>query len=163
MSHCCDVLDARFLSPQSYKDYDLIVLGPGPGAVGDYVQYFDEIQKLINSQKRVLGICLGHQLVHRLIGRKVEQLENPVHGQSKYVLFEPHNILQKELQSRRIDCQFYNSWRVKFSECSIFSYEVVDEEGSVIASFSDNLVTYQFHPESVGTSFQSLLLRQVLV
>ena len=44
-----------------------------------------------------------------------------------------------------------------------FDLELIGNSNEVIASFSENITTYQFHCESIGTSFQRELFLQFLV
>jgi anthranilate/para-aminobenzoate synthase component II len=157
------VKDINSASFKDVKANDLVVLGPGPGHIFDYKEHFVFIKKLLGSNVKILGICLGHQIIHHLLGKEIIQLEYPVHGQSKRIFFPDSNRLIDELSGKTLECQYYSSWAVKLEKEKSSSLEILDDKGLLAASFSENLVTYQFHPESIGTSFQCELLKQSLV
>lgn len=150
------------------SDFTHIILGPGPGHIEDYRMFFPFIDKLIldslSERHKLIGICLGHQLIHHRLGRDIEMLKNPIHGQSFQFNFPDSKFLIKELRNQLIDLQFYNSWGVVNKDCNLaFNLELYGHSNEVIASFSENITTYQFHCESVGTSFQRYLFSQLLV
>ena len=162
------VLHIDMFSLSDTTSYDLIVLGPGPGKYTEYERYFKTIESLVFysnlKEFHLLGICLGHQLIQNSLGREIFKLKAPVHGQSQSVKFSNDTVLIPELNDLTCDVQFYNSWAVRInSNHSIFEYELQDDQGSLIASFSKNITTYQFHPESVGTSCPKAFFKQCLV
>ena len=164
----CDVKLISEFNREELLSYELIVLGPGPGIVSDYKSYHPLISSIIDNallgNLKVLGICLGHQLIHNHFDRDIVQIKNPVHGQSIPVSFSNHPILNLSLKDNKFEVQLYNSWIVERGEdLSIFEYELCTEENHLLASFSENITSYQFHPESIGTSCPRAFLLQVLV
>ncbi|WP_164848313.1 aminodeoxychorismate/anthranilate synthase component II [Halobacteriovorax sp. HLS] len=163
-----EVVSYLEFSKVDYLEFDIICLGPGPGIVNEYSS-FTEFTKLLiaaarKSQIHLLGICLGHQLIHIALDRSITQLENPIHGQQRKISFNDHKILNTSLKGESFLVQHYNSWAIVADEVSsIFSYELSDSEGLLLASFSENITTYQFHPESVGTSCPKAFFKQCLV
>ena len=126
--------------------YQFFILGPGPGFVEDYLcakSYIEEI--LFDQKKFILGVCLGHQLIHHTYGAKIIPWVTPLHGQSQEIKYP------KWLDNIKTNVQFYNSWGVdpyfKHSEIDLFLFE-----NKVMASRGKNFLSYQFHPESVGTT-----------
>lgn len=150
------------------KNYDAIVFGPGPGTIENYTEYFSLVGEIVSAalsgEVKLMGICLGHQLIHHYLKRSIVQIQNPVHGQSISISLPGEQILNKLLRNKSFDVQLYNSWVVELDHKSdIFDYELIDPHGRVMASFSDNITTYQFHPESIGTSCPKAFLSQILV
>ena len=141
-----DVYHWSDLDTSLMNKYHFFILGPGPGFVEDYLEVIPYIKKiLIHDKKFTLGVCLGHQLIHHSFGAKIIPWKNPLHGQSLEIIFP------KWLDNIKTEVQFYNSWGVdpyfKHAEINLFLYE-----NKVIASRGKNFVSYQFHPESVGTT-----------
>ena len=88
----------------------------------------------------VMGICLGHQIMARVCGYEVKKSTVQMHGQSVEIFFNG--------VSTRV--QRYNSLSVFHGndEISICEYK--------------NAISYQFHPESVGTLQNDLFFRDLL-
>ncbi|PIK15834.1 aminodeoxychorismate/anthranilate synthase component II [Halobacteriovorax sp. JY17] len=150
------------------SEFSHIILGPGPGSILDYQGYFPLVDKLIldalGQRIKLIGICLGHQLIHNRLGREVSRLENPIHGQSIEFSFPDSKYLTKGLRNKNVSLQFYNSWGVVNGPCNLdFELEIFGTSDEILASFSKNITTYQFHCESIGTSFQKELFHQFLV
>jgi len=162
------VIDYKKVQIDYLSEFSHILLGPGPGHIEDYHDFFPLIDKLIldslSERFKLVGICLGHQLIHHRLGRDVKLLDDPIHGQSFQFRFPDSEYLTEELRGKLIDLQFYNSWRVLNQESQLhFDLEIYGNSNEVIASFSKNITTYQFHCESVGTSCQRYLFNQLLV
>ena len=123
-----------------------IIVGPGPGNPKDYPDVLHFLEKNI-SKKNIyfLGICLGHQLISLVNGGELFYLSHPVHGQSfqlpKVEYFEKMNV-------RKV--QYYNSIGVRENSLRK-EIATVKDRGHIISTRGENFITYQFHPESVGT------------
>lgn len=159
---------------QLHKDWpfqkdDLVVLGPGPGHPQAYSQIFPFLRELLSNPDYpyFFGVCLGHQLIWEAMGHCVTRLENPVHGQS-LALKRPGDwkIWEgvSEGESReKLEVQRYNSLVMrqsrelkKYRDCKLWI-----EREILWGSLWPRGVSYQFHPESVGTSCPSLFFRSL--
>lgn len=129
----------------------ILILGPGPGHPDDYQDIFPLIEKLFqNKNLYFLGICLGHQIIWRIKGDKVIKSENPIHGQAVPFKIPPwKEFFKKGDFGFETLVQRYNSLTVIPSgkNRGDFSYSA----GEVMAGKFERGLTYQFHPESVGT------------
>ena len=151
----------------SVEDKVGLILGAGPGHPKDYNQLNLPISKIIEKDNIfVLGICLGHQLILSTYGLKCEHCYNPIHGHVvDYTLAKDFAALAKLNHS--LSVQRYNSLSIKFNRSVIDSLEKSgwrfhSEGGEVIIAHYKNTLSFQFHPESIGTScpesfFTSLL------
>ena len=65
----CNIEVIRYdnFSLEIAKDYDNILISPGPGHINDYPLLFELLQKYYHSRS-ILGICLGHQLIASFFG-----------------------------------------------------------------------------------------------
>lgn len=135
------------------KEKEIIILGPGPGHPDEYKFIHSTIKKLLERKNLMLfGICLGHQLIWQARGYTCDHSAMPVHGQvQKLTVF-----------GQEVEVQRYNSLAIKltteqFSQLTQEGFELSIVNNELFASIKDNVITYQFHPESVGTSCQNLL------
>jgi anthranilate synthase component II len=134
---------SNFLSNNSFSK--VIVWGPGPGNPSEYSNLFPLIRESISTPNiYVLGICLGHQLIWSSLGKEVIAKDLPIHGVAKEIVVPnwPDHISPKYCE-KSVNVQFYNS------------LEVADENLKIISRLP-NGISYQFHPESIGTYPQNI-------
>ncbi len=124
----------------------VLVLGPGPGHPQEYQEAIKEWLAIASGRENifVLGICLGHQLLLARAGFELRRAKVPIHGQAlKVALF----------QGQEAQVQFYNSLFVVGEHPMIETAK--NQNGEVLAARWPRHLTYQFHPESVGTNYPS--------
>ncbi len=144
---------------EKVPDTDLLVLGPGPGHPDDYQRIFSIISNWLKDKKPFFGLCLGHQIFWRIRGENVYRSKEPVHGIRATLKLGP--VWQEWLKlPSEIKVQRYNSLSV-MEEVSTRNPDVMNliSEGEVMISRGDHFLSYQFHPESVGTSFRQAFFR----
>ncbi|MBY0518290.1 MAG: aminodeoxychorismate/anthranilate synthase component II [Bacteriovoracaceae bacterium] len=127
----------------------LLVLGPGPGHPDEY-PVEDVLMNWWKSEVPMAGICLGHQLIARFLGLRVERSKRPVHGES-VALKVPQWWQEKLKLPSLVEVQRYNSLGVQARKLPR-DWSGWEEDGEWIALSHARALTYQFHPESVGTS-----------
>ena len=157
-------LDVEVLS---WKDFDslpsegLLVLGPGPGHPDDYSQLFPLIKKWIDEERPLFGVCLGHQLYWRILGEDVVRSKEPLHGQRIQLRLTPEWQEWLKVKSD-ILVQRYNSLAV-LEQASLRNPYLKNfiQDGEILITRGPHVITYQFHPESVGTMCREALMRPV--
>lgn len=123
------------------KEKHALILGPGPGHPVEHQKYFKQIEDFRNkSNFYVMGICLGHQMLGLIDGKIVDRAQEQIHGQTIFIEFDG---IERAVQR-------YNSLAV---------YENGEEVN--IRRFKQG-ISYQFHPESVGTDSNSLYFRELI-
>ena len=140
----------------------LIIFGPGPGNPEDYQDIFPILEKiLIDDKLYFMAICLGHQILWRVLGEKIKKMNRPIHGDTTSV----------NLFDRTFSVQKYNSLTVdldkpflckKLMDKTFEIQNFFSDDGELMASLSYKFITYQFHPESIGTSCRRELFLPVL-
>ncbi len=136
-------------------DQDQIILGPGPGHPDEYHKIFPKVKSILNnSSVRVCGICLGHQIIWSILGGDVLHSKRPLHGQA--VSLELNSYWQKFFRTKKdsLFVQRYNSLVVDVSSLDqkvISEWNCLYSEDELMASAQGNCVSFQFHPESIGT------------
>jgi anthranilate/para-aminobenzoate synthase component II len=152
----CKVIHWREWQLPASRAPKLIVLGPGPGHPDDYA-----IENLVLSwwktQIPMAGICLGHQFLARFLGLNVSRSLNPMHGES-VDLSVPKLWQQKLNLPEKVSAQRYNSLSVS---CHKLPQGWIgwEEGGEWIGFIHKRAISYQFHPESVGTSCPAYFFR----
>lgn len=138
-------------------DSDIVIIGPGPGDINDQecprMRKVREIASNLNSNnKPVLGICLGHQALAQQQGMDIVKLNEPMQG------------LQREVNliGSRQRLGFYNSYVAKQKDIEGMEYSL-DDDGNVIAIHKDNMIGFQFHPESVMSQNGYNILKDALL
>lgn len=135
-------------------DKIIIILGPGPGHPREYDLVLKLMPKIIKKENIFLmGICLGHQLIWSALGAKILSSQSPAHGRvEKIILDEKWSTLLKG--KKEISVQRYNSLAVKIAATKISKqiHVLYSNSDELMMSFSTRFISYQFHPESVGTS-----------
>jgi anthranilate/para-aminobenzoate synthase component II len=139
------------------KEKEIIILGPGPGHPRDYMFLDSSIKNLIGRENLLLvGICLGHQLIWQSMGHHCQHSQNPVHGQVQNLILD--SFWQRYLAAPKlVQVQRYNSLTVRLNnrEESYFiekKFQLITVNHELMCSTFPGVITYQFHPESVGTS-----------
>ena len=134
------------------RDFDKIILSPGPGIPSEAGLLTSTIEAYAG-KKPILGVCLGHQAIGEVFGAKLENLPEVFHG----VATPCHIIGSDPIFSglpRDIVIGRYHSWvvaRENFPQC--LEVTAVSDEGLVMAlrHRQYDIHGIQFHPESVLT------------
>lgn len=146
---------------KSFKsaEFSHIVLSPGPNAPQDYALLFEILNKF--KDKKILGICLGHQLIALFYKSQIARLKHPRHAKLAQINFAP-NALFKGIKNT-FKATLYNSLYVKTlsNELEALAY---DEKGVLMALKHKNLDIYgiQFHPEAVMSEYGKKILKNFL-
>lgn len=160
IKYSVDVIHWRLVKADSLRrDYDFVVLGPGPGHVGEYKDIFEELNSL--NQFPVLGVCLGHQIMLTLKGFKCEPMERPQHGKS--FQFKRSGEF---LQIPNFKAQLYNSWAILEKNAekgpALEGASLIFDNGILAIYHQGPWISCQFHPESVGTSYPHAVFESLL-
>ncbi len=163
-----DVYRNDQIALEKVKDYDKIILSPGPGIPEEAGSLLPLIKEYA-ATKSILGVCLGHQAIGEAFGGTLTNLSTVYHGvampievKSKKSKF--NNSLFEGLPDR-FDVGRYHSW--------IVSEENFPDELEVTARDENNYIMalqhkqydvqgVQFHPESVLTPMGEDILRNWL-
>lgn len=139
------------------REKNILILGPGHGHPDQYESLYPFVRKLLNSPHVfVMGVCLGHQIICASLGFDVEHSLSPVHGHTETLdlsQWKSSPVFLDEV----IHTQRYNSLSVKEDSTIVDSlaslgFSCFVLEGELVILSSLTCASYQFHPESVGTS-----------
>jgi len=146
---------------------DITIIGPGPGNPNDTKNekmkiIADITQKFIKSDKKFMGVCLGHQFLCKALGIQIVRKEKPFQGVQETVnLFGKKEIVG-----------FYNTFVGRYEEVSEnlnglkfndvqISYDKQTKE--IHALRGRNFAGFQFHPESILTQNGMEILKNELI
>ena len=161
-----DVVRNDKVQLEDVKDYDKIILSPGPGIPTEAGLLLPLI-RVYAPQKPILGVCLGHQAIGEAFGGKLENLSTVYHGVSTPIEVLPQaqgKELFKDLPST-LHVGRYHSWVVSEEDFpSELQITARDENGLIMGLQHRryDVQGVQFHPESVLTPQGGILLRNWL-
>src|SRR3954469_26018785 len=142
---------------EKVKEYDKIILSPGPGVPVEAGLMMPLIKEYASS-KAVLGVCLGHQAIGEAFGGKLVNLSTVFHGVATPVKIKSEkskvkNELFKNLPDE-LEVGRYHSWVVS-KEDFPKELEITAEDGNGyimgLQHKTYDVQGVQFHPESVLT------------
>jgi len=145
---------------EKVKDYDKIILSPGPG-IPEEAGLLLPLIKEYAATKSILGVCLGHQAIGQAFGGTLVNLKEVYHG-----IATPINLVNSGFSSKygskslfedlpyQLEVGRYHSWVVSdidFPE--ELDITAKDEHGFIMALQHKkyDVQGVQFHPESVLT------------
>lgn len=168
-----DVFRNDQIALEKVKEYDKIILSPGPG-IPEEAGLLLPLIKEYAATKSILGVCLGHQAIGEAFGGTLTNLSSVFHGvatpikivkRQSAVVSASRNDLFKDLPDE-IEVGRYHSWVVS-NENFPAELEITaeDETGMIMAlqHKTYDVQGVQFHPESVLTPKGEVILRNWLV
>lgn len=158
-----DVVRNDRIPLEKVKDYDKIILSPGPGVPSEAGLLLPLIREYAAS-KSILGVCLGHQAIGEAFGGKLVNLSTVYHGVATPVrILKPGGLFEGLAET--LEVGRYHSWVVS-DEGLPADLEVTarDDNDYIMGLQHKNLDVrgVQFHPESVLTPQGEQLLRNWL-
>ncbi len=151
------------------KDYDKIILSPGPG-IPDEAGLLLPLIKEYAATKSILGVCLGHQAIGQAFGGTLTNLSSVFHGVATPVKIQnPKSKKQNGVLNNltaTIEVGRYHSWVVsKENFPAELEITAEDENGYIMAlqHKTFDVQGVQFHPESVLTPSGEQIMRNWLV
>ena len=157
---------------EKVKEYDKIILSPGPG-IPEEAGLLLPLIKEYASSKSILGVCLGHQAIGEAFGGTLVNLTDVYHGvqtgiqvgsRESVVVSQQPTAMSKQMSlgisplfnglPARIVVGRYHSWVVSdqnFPE--ELEITAIDDKGYIMGLQHKSLDVQgvQFHPESVLT------------
>ncbi len=140
---------------EKVKEYDRIILSPGPG-IPEEAGLLLPLIKEYAATKSILGVCLGHQAIGQAFGGELINLSTVYHGVATPITVEalPETPSLFAGMPSNFDVGRYHSWIVSDKN---FPKELQvtarDENGYIMAMQHSvyDVQAVQFHPESVLT------------
>jgi len=135
-------------------DFEYIIFSPGPGLPEESNQLLALVKEAFRLEKRVLGVCLGHQAMALVSGASLKNLTSVHHGVAHRVFSTNGSNLFKGLKAD-FTIGRYHSWVVNeegLSKDWMITCRDDCDEVMGIEHRSKPFFGVQFHPESVLTT-----------
>jgi len=155
---------------EKVKEYDKIILSPGPG-IPEEAGLLLPLIKEYAASKSILGVCLGHQAIGQAFGGKLVNLSSVYHG-----VATPVTVLNGESKAQKANHLFaglpavigagrYHSWVVSDEGFPDVLEVTARDENNFIMALQHrqyDVQGVQFHPESVLTPMGEVILQNWL-
>ena len=163
-----DVVRNDQIALEKIKEYDKIILSPGPGVPSEAGLLLQLITAYAPT-KSILGVCLGHQAIGEAFGGTLINLSTVYHG-----VATPVKVLTGKAAAANsvftglpaeLEVGRYHSWIVSTAGFPA-ELEVTAEDGNgyimALQHKTFDVQGVQFHPESVLTPMGESMLRNWL-
>lgn len=153
---------------EKVKEYDKIILSPGPG-IPEEAGLLLPLIKEYASSKSILGVCLGHQAIGQAFGGKLINLSSVFHGVATPVKVRSEKLkVKSDLFAGlpdEIEVGRYHSWVVSRENFPDELEITAEDESGMIMGLQHktfDVQGVQFHPESVLTPMGEEIMRNWL-
>lgn len=147
---------------QTTKQSVLLVLSPGPGDPSHAGCLMELIQRCIGKIP-MLGICLGHQALIQHFGGSIDRAPEIVHGKSSPIEHNQSGAFANIANPLPV-ARYHSLVATKMpEELALTAYFTTDKGVKLpmaIEHAQTAIVGFQFHPESILTTYGSNLLAQ---
>ena len=168
-----DVYRNDELPMEKAKEYDKIILSPGPGIPSEAGMLLPLIKEYA-SAKSILGVCLGHQAIGEAFGGSLTNLSTVYHGVATPIQLIKSNSLLTTHASRNsvfaglpdeIIVGRYHSWVINETDFPAELEITARDAHNYIMALQHktfDIQGVQFHPESVLTPDGEKMMRNWL-
>ncbi len=143
----------------SQLDNPVVVLSPGPGAPSE-AGCMPELIQTLKGQVPMIGICLGHQAIVEAYGGTVAGAGEIIHGKVSMMEHQNHAIYQG-LSSPLAIARYHSLVATMVPDSLQVTAEVNGLVMSVVQD-QDKVCGFQFHPESIMTTYGATLLANAI-
>ncbi len=146
-------VESEIVSRENFKagqesEFDLLVLSGGHLANTNVMEnleiYTEELKVIKNSQKPILGICLGHQLIATAFGGEVYRISDKVRGVFPITETSNHPILEGV---ENLDVFEAHQYAVKTNNPPLVSIAKSENGVEILGVKERKIIGFQFHPE----------------
>ncbi|XQW83701.1 aminodeoxychorismate/anthranilate synthase component II [Thalassotalea piscium] len=159
-----NTLSADFILAQIEQCTDpvLIVLSPGPGEPSKAGCLMELIAQTAGKYP-ILGICLGHQALIEYYGGVIGRAPEIVHGKASNISHSGQDAFANIINPLPV-ARYHSLVATKMPECLSLIAQFTTDKNDIlpmaITHEKDNVLGFQFHPESILTTYGSTLLAQ---
>ncbi|MCC8979860.1 anthranilate synthase component I [Bradyrhizobium acaciae] len=159
-----DVTVVRHIHAQDMlkkKDWDLLVLSPGPGRPEDF-GIAKTIDTALEKKLPIFGVCLGVQAIGEYFGGELGQLTQPAHGRPSRVQVRGGRLMHN-LPNEIVIGRYHSLYVERDSVPDVLTVTATTEDGVAMVIEHKTLPVggVQFHPESLMSLGNEVGLRIV--
>jgi para-aminobenzoate synthetase component 2 len=157
------VVRSNELDPQQAKNFDGVLISPGPGTPADARISLDVLALCEEESISVLGVCLGHQIIAQHFGARVSSAPELLHGMTSTISHNETGLFS-EIPSP-FNATRYHSLAVEESSIpQSLNIDARTESGVImgVSHIDKPIYGVQFHPESVLTEHGHQLFKNWL-
>ncbi len=159
--------DEITLKEIEYKNYDRIIISPGPGNPADkeYFGVCGQVLTVIGQKTPILGVCLGMQGMAHYFGGRVIRAQKPMHGKVSLLRHDGKGVFKNLPQELEV-MRYHSLIAEKESLPDIL--EITATVGGVNGEIMGlrhkkfPVEGIQFHPESFATEGGKEILKNFL-
>ncbi|ASI90552.1 aminodeoxychorismate/anthranilate synthase component II [Vibrio mediterranei] len=140
-------------------DNPVVVLSPGPGAPAD-AGCMPALIKTLRGKVPMIGICLGHQAIVEAYGGVVAGAGEIIHGKVSMMAHDNHSIYQG-LPSPMAIARYHSLVATTVPD----SLDITAQVNGLVMSVAheqDRVCGFQYHPESIMTTYGATLLSNAI-
>ena len=144
------------------KNYDAIVISPGPGNP-DQAGNCLKIVKYFYKTIPILGVCLGHQIIGQVFKSRIVVARKLMHGKTSLILHNGKGIfegIKKVISATRYHSLIID--RKTLGKDLIVTAQTIDKTIMGIMHKRYNVHGVQFHPESIKTTMGLKILKNFI-
>ena len=159
-----DVFRNDQIALEKAKEYDKIILSPGPGIPTEAGLLLPLIREYA-ATKSILGVCLGHQAIGEAFGGTLTNLSDVYHGVATNCTLLTDKARLFEGIPNNLEIGRYHSWVIsKENFPAELEVTAEDDNGFIMAlqHKTYDIQGVQFHPESVLTPSGEIIMRNWL-
>ncbi len=141
------------------KKFDAIILSGGPSSVFEKDALTID-KEIFNLGKPILGTCYGMQLIHHLLGGKVEKLPDGEYGKVSLYKTKDHPMLDEVNKESNIWMSHFDT--VTKMAPGFKSIGKTDLCNAMTVNDEKQIFTYQFHAEVTHSEFGTQMISNFL-
>ncbi|HIU91627.1 MAG TPA: aminodeoxychorismate/anthranilate synthase component II [Candidatus Limenecus avicola] len=145
-------------------DFNSVIISPGPGNPCDKnsTGVCGDIVKEFYTTKKILGVCLGHQLIASHFGARIVKDPEPYHGKTSKIYIERESKLFKDIPNGFEATRYHSLKAVDLPHC-IIPLAYTDDKILMALKHRDyEVYGVQFHPEAILTQYGHRLFENFL-
>jgi anthranilate synthase component 2 len=144
--------DAPELDRAAVAAHDAVCIGPGPGRPSEAGKTLETIGWALETQRPLLGVCLGLQAIGQYFGGVVEHAPHLMHGKTSPITHDGSGVF-RDLPSPFQATRYHSLCVAHAPFPAVLRANAASDDGVVQGAAHRSLPVHgvQFHPESVLT------------
>lgn len=145
-------------------DFESVIISPGPGNPCEkgWCGICEDVIEEFYKTKKILGICLGHQLIAKHFGAKIIKDPTPFHGKISEIEIIEKSKLFTDLPDKYNVTRYHSLKAIDLPECLTPLAKTKDNILMALKHKNYEVYGVQFHPEAILTEYGHELLNNFI-